>query len=365
MLLSRLMLRSMGWPLLALVLAAGCRPQDEIARYTVPKPELIDPTLVKAETEERQMLGAIVIVNKAGWFFKLTGAKAQVGPLAEQFVSFVKDLKFEGQPAEPKWTVPPGWRELPGNEHRFATLAIPTGDKAQELTVSTLELGDVSEQDYILANVNRWRGQIGLGELKASDLATETIATQVGDHPCTLVNMVGTGSGATPRGPFAGSGGPFASSGAPPLGPSAPATIAASGTPKYTRPEGWTEGELNQFRKAAFNIVAGDQKLLVTLIDLSPSPLLANVKRWASEVGLDAVADADLLKLVKKIEVAGQPCDYVELVGPANDSGSTTILGAIVPQGDTYWFVKLKGNSELAQREKANFEAFVKSLKFE
>lgn len=363
MLLSRLTLRSIAWLLLALVLAVGCRPQDEIARYTVPKPELIDPTLVKAESEERQMLGAIVIVDKAGWFFKLTGAKAQVGPLAEQFVSFVKDLKFEGQPAEPKWTVPPGWKELPGNEFRFATLEIPAGGKALELTVSTLELGDVSQQDYVLANVNRWRDQIGLGELKASDLATETITTKVGDFPCTLINIVGS-SGAMPRGPFAG-GGPFASGDALSPGPSAPSTSAAPGTPKYTKPEGWTVGELNQFRKAAFNIVDGDKKLLVTLIDLSPSPLLANVKRWAAEVGIESAADADLLKLVKKIEVAGQPCDYVELVGPANDSGPQTILGVIVPQGNTYWFVKLKGNSDLAQRERANFEAFVKSLKFE
>src|SRR5262245_341780 len=136
--------------LVAVLLAAGCRPQDEIARYTQPKPELIDPTLVKAAAEEQQMLGAIILVDKAGWFFKLTGAKAQVAPLADQFESFVKDLKFEGRPAEPKWKLPPGWKERPGNEFRFATLVIPTDGKALELTVSTLELGDVSEQDYLL-----------------------------------------------------------------------------------------------------------------------------------------------------------------------------------------------------------------------
>jgi hypothetical protein len=365
MLLPRLTLRSSGWLLLGLVLAAGCRPQDEIARYTVPKPELIDPTLVKAETGERQILGAIVIVDRAGWFFKLTGAKDQIGPLAKQFITFVEDLKFEGTPAEPKWTVPPGWKEQPGNEFRFATLTIPTGGKAQELTVSTLELGDVNMQDFILANVNRWRGQIGLGDLKASDLATETITTKVGDYPCTLVNMLGTGSGAMPRGPFAGGGGPFASGGAPPLGPSAPDNSAAPGTPKYTKPAGWTEGELNQFRKAAFNVSEGDKKLLITLIDLPPSPLLANVQRWGAETGMGPIAESDVPKLMKKIDVGGEPCDYVELVGPASAEKQTTVLGVIVPRGNVYSFVKLKGDSDLAQREKANFESFVKSLKFE
>src|SRR4030095_14907477 len=149
MLFSRRMLQSLASPLVMWFamagLMAGCRPQDEIARYSVPKPELVDPTLVKAATEERQMLGAIVLVDKAGWFFKLTGAKAQVAPLWEPFQSFVKELKFEGEPAKPKWNVPPGWKERPGNEFRFATLEIPADGKALELTVSTLELGDVSK----------------------------------------------------------------------------------------------------------------------------------------------------------------------------------------------------------------------------
>src|SRR5262245_43566757 len=115
---SSLKYRLLAGLIVVVLISAGWRPHDALARYTVPKPELIDPTLVKAASEERQMLGAIVLVDKAGWFFKLTGAKAQVAPLAEHFVSFVKDLKFEGQPAEPKWKLPPGWKEQPGNELR-------------------------------------------------------------------------------------------------------------------------------------------------------------------------------------------------------------------------------------------------------
>ena len=39
-------------------------------------------------------------------------------------------------------------------------------------------------------------------------------------------------------------------------------------------------------------------------------------------------------------------------------------LGVILPHGAKTWFVKLQGDSALAEREKPNFEAFVKSIRF-
>jgi hypothetical protein len=343
-------------------LAAGCRPQDEIARYTVPKPELIDPTLVSAAAEERQMLGAIVLVKRAGWFFKLTGAKAQVAALPESFISFVKDLKFEGDPAEPTWKVPAGWKELPGNEFRFATLEIPTGGKALELTVSTLELGDVPEQDYLLANINRWRGQLGLGELKAADLATETIASKVGDYPVTFVNIVGTGSGSMAGGPFAGGGAPFAASADKSLGPASLNASTAGGRPKWTKPEGWTEAPPKTFGIAAFT--AGEGKVEITLSSAG-GEWTDNVNRWRGQVSLPPLSADEIAKEAKQIETLGVQGNYVELVGTDRTGNPAALFGIAATAGGTQYFVKLTGDPELAQREKANFEAFVKSLQFE
>ncbi len=363
MLFSRLMLRSFGWLAFAMLLATGCRPQDEIARYTVPKPELIDPTLVKAAAEERQMLGAIVLVDKAGWFFKLTGAKAQVTPLAEPFITFVKDLKFEGSPAEPKWKVPAGWKELPGNEFRFATLEIPADGKQLELTVSTLELGDVSEQDYVLANVNRWRGQLGLGELRASDLAAETITSKVSDHPATFINIVGTGSGAMPSRPFAGGVGPFAA-GEPPLGPSTLSTESAPGKPKWTKPEGWTETPPKTFGIAAFT-VGEDKKQVEITLSSAGGDWTANVNRWRGQVSLPPISPDEIAKDAKQIEVLGVQGNYVQLSGTTEKYGPTRLFGIAATAGGTQYFIKLTGDPELAEREQANFEAFAKSLKIE
>ena len=65
-----------------------------------------------------------------------------------------------------KWTVPKGWTETPGSNMRFATLTPPGAGKA-ELSVVVLPGAAGGEP----ANVNRWRGQIGLAPLDDAALA--------------------------------------------------------------------------------------------------------------------------------------------------------------------------------------------------
>ena len=365
--LSRLIFRPAALTMASLALAAlasaGCRPADEIARYTVPKPELVDPTLVKAAAEERQMLGAIVLVNRAGWFFKLTGAKEQVTPLAEPFLTFVKSVKFEGSRPEPKWTVPPGWKELPGNESRFATLEIPAGGKALELTVTRLELGDFTEDEYILSNINRWRGQLGLGELRASDLATETVTAKVGDHPATFINIVGTGSGQM-AGPFAGGPPQSTTSAGRDAGPSTLSASPSSAPVKWTKPEGWKEIPPKTFGIAAFTVDQAPKQVEVTLSSAG-GDWTANVNRWRGQVGLPPQQADEIAKEAKQIEVLGTLGNYVELTGSSEKYGPTSLLGIAVTVDGTQYFVKLIGNAELAESEKANFESFARSLKLE
>jgi hypothetical protein len=368
----RLPLSLAGLLALVLVVFTGCRPPDEIARYTVPKPEVIDPTLVAAAAEKRQMLGAIVIVERAGWFFKLTGGRPQIEPLVQPFESFVKSVRFEGSPPEPKWIVPPGWKELPGNEFRFATLEIPadggaagnstSGNKALELTVTTLELGDTSEQEYLLANINRWRGQLGLSELSATDLANETVMAKVGEHPVTFINIVGTGSGAMPTGPFARGGG--AAPLAPAIGPAA-AELATGGKPKWTKPDGWTETPPKTFGIAAFTVGQSPKQVEITLSSAG-GDWTANVNRWRGQVSLPRKQPDEIAKEAKEIGVLGVKGNYVQLTGVSSTTGQPMSLYGIAATVDgTQYFVKLTGEPELAESEKANFEAFAKSLKFE
>lgn len=65
-----------------------------------------------------------------------------------------------------KWSLPKGWSETPGSGMRYATFQSPVAGKL-EATVVVLP-GPAGGE---LANVNRWRGQIGLPNFDEAALA--------------------------------------------------------------------------------------------------------------------------------------------------------------------------------------------------
>jgi hypothetical protein len=348
------------------LLAIGCGPRDEIASYTVRKPELIDPTHAAASVEAKpqQMLGAIVVLDDAGWFFKVTGDPAQVEPKRGDFLAFVKSVRFSsGAEPQPSWDLPEGWTEKPGDNFRFATLQIPTAQGSLDLAISVLPK-NVSPEEFVLVNVNRWRGQVGLDNTDPAELAKTSETFQVDGKGATFVSLVGEtqggGMGGAPFAPFAGGG--ASAPGSTPNVPVRPRSTSAAATGSklsFDAPEGWTPGKTNEFRQAAFVVKDGEKEVEITVIPLGAGSgsLLENVNRWRGQIKLPNVKEADLATIVKKVDTLGVKADYVELVGPTQ-----TTLGAIAPVGDKVWFIKLTGDSKLAERENANFQAFMKSL---
>ena len=83
----------------------------------------------------------------------------------------------EGAPAL-KWTLPGGWTETHPGGMRYATLK-PSAKGSVDVSVIVLS-GPAGGE---LANVNRWRGQIGLGEIEEGALAKArvTIRAKAGD----------------------------------------------------------------------------------------------------------------------------------------------------------------------------------------
>ena len=66
-----------------------------------------------------------------------------------------------------KWKLPKGWTEEPAGGMRYATLKPPAGSGVD---VSVVVLGGPAGGE--LANVNRWRGQIGLPPIDEAGLAS-------------------------------------------------------------------------------------------------------------------------------------------------------------------------------------------------
>ncbi len=362
--------------LLFVVAASACTREETIHSYRVPKSDVVyelnhvegtkRPEKAAATRPERT-LAAIVARADQGWFFKLTGAPEVVALQIEPFNQFVRSLRFDG--VTPKWTLPASWKETPGSGMRFATLVIESGEKPLELSVISLPRGEESESAYLLANVNRWRGQLNLPHIAEAELNDELEKIDVTGAAVYVVDLEGTASDTgMGRPPFAGGLGPT-----PPAGPPARSlegTQAAASAPAtaltHISPEGWQALPVSGFRKAAFRVTEGDQKAEITVIDLEPAAgdLLANINRWRTQVGLSEQTQADLDKELKQVTVSNLPGQYVVLEGPGTAGKPQTILGVMVKRDARPWFIKLMGDAPLAAREKERFEAFVKSIKF-
>ena len=64
----------------------------------------------------------------------------------------------------PKWTVPEGWKETEGNQFSLAAFAVQDDGKSVKTTVSSAG-GD------LLANVNRWGGQLQLPDWSQAEMS--------------------------------------------------------------------------------------------------------------------------------------------------------------------------------------------------
>ncbi len=339
---------------------SGCESGDPISRYTVPK-EL--PGAAEVTATESRMLAAIISRSDQGWFFKITGEDEAVSAEWDRFVDFLKSVEYRSEDS-PTWKLPDGWKQEPGSGMRFATVQVETSDPALEMSVIALpKTGD--EESYLLANIDRWRGQLGLeptpgGKIEVGeDVNSKTIQFELGDGTTvTAVDLFGTMKSDSMGTP------PFAGGGTPPMMGSraASATSTTSELDAYKAPDEWSAGQAGGMRKAAFDVKDGSNSVEITVTNLAAAAgeLLPNVNRWRGQVSLAPVTQAELEASLQSINLGDVDGSFVELAGPDGQ----TILGVIAVHGDKAWFVKLTGDSELAEREKERFEEFVRSIRF-
>lgn len=88
---------------------------------------------------------------------------------------------------EVRYTVPESWVEQPPSGIRKANLTVTDENGRAELTVLTFP-GDVGGR---LANINRWRGQIGLDPATPEDLPAFTESYTISQHRGLYVRLEG------------------------------------------------------------------------------------------------------------------------------------------------------------------------------
>jgi hypothetical protein len=384
----------------AVLLAAGCGESEQIRTYTIPKEPKIEvaaapanpsatpptaeaPAATPGEATDR-MLTAVLPIDGQAWFFKVVGQIAVIEQNEKKLDEFFATIGVAAD-GKPTWKLPDGWKEGPAKPMRFATLLMPTDDKPLEVAISAASWSGTKES--LVANVDRWRGQLKLPPTDADNVAKDIREIKAGEKTITVVDLRGRYTGGMMP-PFAGGAGRPASPGAAPnlppghppvetgqsTPPAASSQAPTPAAPKFTVPADWKQLPAGGMQVAALALGDANQKATVTIIpfSLNSGPSIAdplqNTNMWRSAVGLPPIKQDDLKKYTEAIEIEGKPAIYVRVVPDASEPTQSQIkkatLAAMAKSGDQIWFIKFNGDRDLVTAQEDTFKTFLKSLRF-
>ena len=310
------------------------------------------------------------------------------------------------------WQTPEGWTEVPPGEMRVASFKIQ-GHNGKQADVSVIPLPGLAGSDE--ANVNRWRGQVGLPPVSPDALKNSAENVEAGGQPAQLYDIAGQNPangepqrilGVIQRRDdmawfFKMTGDTDLAeqqkpafvaflkavkfttvpaqaelpSSHPPIGDmglGAPATaagpISSEGKPNWQVPAGWQEVSGGQFLIAKFTLTGAGGATAAVNVSSSTGEgggLIGNINRWRGQLGLTSLSDGDVNKLVTTIDVPGGKASLVDLSGTDARTGQPTrLVGVIVPQSGQTWFYKLMGDAKVVESQKNTFTKFVQGVKY-
>jgi hypothetical protein len=168
--------------------------------------------------EKTRILAGILRKDGVAWFFKMTGPDALVASQKDPFVGWLSSIKFEtttvpelppshppidaaalaaqasapataSSGAKPEWKVPAGWQETAGGQFLVAKFNIAGPDNSTAAVNVSMSTGDGGG---LVSNVNRWRRQLGLGELADAEIQKLVTAVDLSQGKGSVVDMTGT-----------------------------------------------------------------------------------------------------------------------------------------------------------------------------
>lgn len=367
---SRPSLQSSGWAkwlcLIVFLGSVGCSDQPGIRQYTVPK-ESSSVAAAGGASEPHEILAAIVPKEQEAWFFKMMGEPEKVDQYKEEFRKLVDSLSFD-EKGKPKWQLPAKWSEEAGGEFVYASLR-PTGEEAFKITVSQLslpanasEMGEERWREYVVRNVNRWRGQLQLSDESWDEMADdlkplENLSSE--KAPAYLVSLRGQSGASGPMAGMSAPSAPMAGGGGLPISKS-----AAPSDIQYTLPEGWREVEpLSIIAMKSFKVDGPNGTEASATFTSASGDRVSNVARWNSQVGGSEEQLAKALESSEKLTVNGVPAEVVFLVG--KEPERQAITAAIIEwNSQNSLFVKLWGPADAVEPQREAFLELVKSIKW-
>ncbi|QNN23582.1 hypothetical protein HED60_15285 [Planctomycetales bacterium ZRK34] len=350
--------------------SSNTQPADNTAQPAAPFAgggAMQNPTAGLGDAQP-QMLGAIIPHPQRAWFFKTVGAAEEVSKVVDQFDALIKSVKITPDGANATWTLPEGWHQHGAQGMRYATILV--GEHGNEkLEITVIPLGGGGAASDVLANVNRWRGQLSLPPVDEAGLAETTKQVDVSGVESVIVNIVGPKpSGQSPMAAN-GSGDGTLPAGHPPVGAGATAATPAAPSPnagpiRYDTPEGWTPAaDAGGMRLVSLKAGAAD----ISVVALPPiaGDVTANVNRWRGQVGLTEVSAEDIQKQTEVVKIDGADAAYVDLSGPESAGADRPrIVAAMLPHGGQIWFFKMIGPSNAVGPQVEAFKQWLGSIHF-
>ena len=325
----------------------------------------------------------------------------------------------ENADTELTWTAPSAWQ--PTAPPQFAAAAFATPD---DLTASVSILSRAGGAP--LPNINRWRGQLGLPPASEADLPNVTSHLHIGDLEATGVDFTGNGNrmlatiipagsrayffklmgpaekvagqqanfeawinSIRPVGAVAAPAKPMTPKAEAPKPetpkaetpkpdvpkPAAEAPKPAADAPKipgvasYALPAGWqVDATPKPMRAATINVTKDGAQAIIIVSRLGAGAFgdkLSNINRWRQQVGLPPTDNADAHPAAQ-IKLAQGPADLMEFTGPEGaDRKRQSVAVTRFPKAADTWFFRFIGPHDLVTQSAADFDAFLKSLKFE
>lgn len=276
---------------------------------------------------------AFADVNGQTWCIKLTGSANTLITEKANFEEFVESFKYEGNSAT--WKAPSSWKSL-GAGGMIKETFDAGGAKA---TIVTLPVGGGTLE----SNVNRWRGQIGLGSVSLEQINKQIQQLEFSGVKYKYIFISGGSQAASPK------------SEAPKVATQSRGVTSQSGI-SFTLPEGWTTVAASGMRKV--NLLADGIPVTGISLGAAAKGLKRNVDRWCGQIGLDNPSEDELAAMTEKVDFSGGKADLVVLKGKEK-----SILALVFDEKDSVWFFKAMGETDKILKQKDNFSAFVKSVK--
>ncbi len=285
--------------------------------------------------------------------------------------------------AEPfTYTLPAGWQKASPVQFRDVNLSAPDG---VECWVSLLPPSSTA-----LSHLARWCGQLGLPEpdegavaglaklrllgkealridLTAKDGKKRLLGSMLlAPERHVFVRMQGTPEAvaaqeaalvafeASLADRTAGSANPGVGSAPSPSNDDAEPQI------RWSTPAGWTAQGPATMRLETFDL-GGGVSCWLTLLRGDGGGLVANVQRWAGQVGLPMLSTAELAAL-PRWDVRGHQAAYVALL---KDGDAEGLLAISVPLDGWSLYVRMRGPSSALRSHEAEFRTFCLALDLE